>query len=643
MRSRLTFRGRLITAGILTSVPPLLLVLILVWFQNRAALDSTSAGLRTLAAESLENSARGIEATCSVSRVLLDQSAGISLNTALRLFNDAGGLKVTPGWNHTWQARNQFTQEIREVRLSIATVGRAPLLPESNLGLLDEITRLTGASATVFQRMNEAGDMLRVATNVKTEDGRRATGSYIPAREPNGAENPVVAAALAGRRFVGRAFVVGRWHTTAYEPITDANGRVTGMLFVGIPEQIATARVQDSILATRVGESGFTFVVNASGNDRGKIVFSKDAQAAREREVTRMLAEAGAALKNGEGATVAHQWNGRAHVAHLRHFAPWDWVIVTTVPEQEFLTAAAASAQLARRGNMQVLLVTLATALLVCGLWWLLARRWMGRVTEVVEQLNHASEQVASASSHVAEVSGASAAESSRQAAAAEQISSAIAQMARESEESAARGGVLRSAATEARASAESGAGATARLASAIREIDESSRRMRKVIEAIDEIAMQTNLLALNAAVEAARAGAAGQGFAVVADAVRALAARSAEAARETGGLIRESSALAASAAGFAGETSANLETISKAARKLDDLAGQFANSAASQAQGIRELNSAMMDISQASSAAAGHAGESAAAADELRAQSHTLRNAALALDGLFLAGREAI
>lgn len=78
--------------------------------------------------------------------------------------------------------------------------------------LVDEVKLLVGGTCTVFQRMNEAGDMLRVATNVEKLDNTRAIGTYIPAVNLDGQPSPVVSALLARKTFRGRAYVVKAWY-----------------------------------------------------------------------------------------------------------------------------------------------------------------------------------------------------------------------------------------------------------------------------------------------------------------------------------------------------------------------------------------------------------------------------------------------
>ena len=90
------------------------------------------------------------------------------------------------------------------------------------------VTKLVGETATIFQRMNEQGDMLRVATTVKMAVRERAIGTFIPAFGPDGAKNPVISAILKGTTYHGRAYVVNDWYLTAYEPIHDNTGRPGG-------------------------------------------------------------------------------------------------------------------------------------------------------------------------------------------------------------------------------------------------------------------------------------------------------------------------------------------------------------------------------------------------------------------------------
>ena len=136
---------------------------------------------------------------------------------------------------------------------------------------MDKVSSLTGSFCTVFQRMNESGDMLRVATNVKTKDGKRAINTFIPSVEADGKRNPVVQAVLKGERYVGRAFVVDAWYVTAYEPIKDSDGKITGMLFAGTPES-SSKSLREAFLKTKVGKTGYVYVLDTKGN----YVISKD-------------------------------------------------------------------------------------------------------------------------------------------------------------------------------------------------------------------------------------------------------------------------------------------------------------------------------------------------------------------------------
>jgi methyl-accepting chemotaxis protein len=163
---------------------------------------------------------------------------------------------------------------------------------------------------------------------------------------------------------------------------------------------------------------------------------------------------------------------------------------------------------------------------------------------------------------------------------------------------------------------------------SAMTAIEQSSGQISQIIGVIDEIAFQTNLLALNAGVEAARAGEAGKGFAVVASEVRALAQRSAEAAKEIKSLISASTGHVASGVELVGETGKALARIASQVTEINAIVVQIAASAAEQATALGEVNGAVNQMDQVTQ-------QNAAMVEEATAASHSLAQEAEQLEGL--------
>ncbi|QTC92217.1 globin-coupled sensor protein [Brevundimonas goettingensis] len=157
--------------------------------------------------------------------------------------------------------------------------------------------------------------------------------------------------------------------------------------------------------------------------------------------------------------------------------------------------------------------------------------------------------------------------------------------------------------------------------------IEKSSQEINQIIGVIDEIAFQTNLLALNAGVEAARAGEAGRGFAVVASEVRALAQRSADAAKEIKILISTSTSQVGSGVGLVGQTGEALQRIVDRVAEVDNLVSEIAASAQEQASALHQVNVAINQMDQVTQ-------QNAAMVEQTTAASHTLRQQADSLSG---------
>lgn len=160
---------------------------------------------------------------------------------------------------------------------------------------------------------------------------------------------------------------------------------------------------------------------------------------------------------------------------------------------------------------------------------------------------------------------------------------------------------------------------------SAMTEIENSAKEINQIISVIDEIAFQTNLLALNAGVEAARAGDAGQGFAVVASEVRALAQRSATAAKEIKDLISKSTEQVAGGSKFVGATGETLQRIADQVLQISSVVDEIAEGAKEQSSSLNELNVAVAELDSGTQQNAAMAEEATAACHSLRAEADEL------------------
>jgi methyl-accepting chemotaxis protein len=182
-----------------------------------------------------------------------------------------------------------------------------------------------------------------------------------------------------------------------------------------------------------------------------------------------------------------------------------------------------------------------------------------------------------------------------------------------------------RDAVSTAKADAERSGAVVRDAVSAMSGIEQSSKQIGQIIGVIDEIAFQTNLLALNAGVEAARAGDAGRGFAVVASEVRALAQRSAEAAKEIKGLISASAQQVSSGVSLVGETGAALQRIVTQVAGINAVVSEIAASAQEQASGLNQVNSAINQMDQVTQQNAAMVEQSNAASRSLSVETEEL------------------
>ncbi|HEU6438082.1 MAG TPA: Cache 3/Cache 2 fusion domain-containing protein [Nitratidesulfovibrio sp.] len=187
-----------------------------------------------------------------------------------------------------------------------------------NNEVVDRVQQMAGGAATLFQVL--PGKLVRIATNVRTTDGQRAVGTYIPE------DSPVYKAVMGGQTYTGRAFVVNDWYITAYKPVRDEDGTIIAVIFVGRP--IRTPQLAEMMDKVRVAGAGYAFVYDASGmilhhpTLRGKT-----------------LEEAGIApfFKDVKDGPVDYAMNGVPLRAYVRHFEPWGWRVAVRMTRSEMV------------------------------------------------------------------------------------------------------------------------------------------------------------------------------------------------------------------------------------------------------------------------------------------------------------------
>ena len=276
-----------------------------------------------------------------------------SLNVARHVLRAHGTVTFAPE-SVSWNAANQVTKQKQAVSLPKMMVGKQWLGNNTSMAaaslVVDEVKSLVGGSCTIFQRMNEAGDMLRVCTNVENAEHARAVGTFIPALEPDGNPNPVISTVLKGETYLGRALVVKDWCISAYEPILDAKKQIVGLLYVGV-KQDEVPELRQGLRDVVVGKTGYVYVLGGSGEQKGRFIVAPqgksdgeqllDVKDADGRTFVQTLLQDALAAKRGDTVIVRYpvRKSGES-TTHYRdvaatYFEPWDWIICAEMNEDD--------------------------------------------------------------------------------------------------------------------------------------------------------------------------------------------------------------------------------------------------------------------------------------------------------------------
>jgi methyl-accepting chemotaxis protein WspA len=354
---KLTLKRKIIAITTLAAILPVMVILLLTVHFKNVVSNKAGSELDVLARVNITQISKDVYTLCETANTLIQRKVHHDLLVAQETVHKQGAVSLSAE-TVEWEVINQETQKTQTLRLPKMLIGGKWLGKNSDIStptpIVDDIYHVVGSNCTIFQRIDPKGNMIRVATNVKNNNNARAVGTMVTAFNADGTPNPVIETILQGKEYQGLAYVVNSWNITAYSPLKNSSGQIVGMLYTGEKlEMIETIR--KGIISTKVGNTGYVAALGGKGAHRGHYIISRNGERdgediwdSKDGKGTLFIQEmVNRALGNkpGELFIARYFWKNpgdpaaKPKIAAVTYFAPWDWVIFTTMYEDDFYQA----------------------------------------------------------------------------------------------------------------------------------------------------------------------------------------------------------------------------------------------------------------------------------------------------------------
>lgn len=354
MFRRLSLKQKIVSLVTLAAIFPIFTMLVISTFQSNAILKNTAKEIDESNKNYLTQIVNEVYVLCKIANDFLKEDLVQNLKVAQNIIQHTGPIRLDKQMV-SWAAidtaqRKTVLIELPKMYIGDQWLGQNFTLSEPT-PIIDEIVNITGGISSIYQRMNEQGDMLAIATNRNTTFAERSIGVYLPSAYTEDQANPIIAAVLRGEDYLESDSLPTGVFLMMYSPLRDESGAIVGMLSVGVKQE-PPPNLKKAIYDIKFGKTGYVFVLGAKGDDMGRYLISSEGMQDGEKiydvvdshgkhPVREVISQA-TQLKGDETATFHYEWKNSlddktsTKITVVKYWKPWEWIIGAGMQEEDY-------------------------------------------------------------------------------------------------------------------------------------------------------------------------------------------------------------------------------------------------------------------------------------------------------------------